>query len=109
MNEMPIAFIIWCLVGCLFIGFGIYALFSSKAIGFWANAPCIKVTDIKRYNKAMAKLFSCYGLIFVLLGLPLLGEQQSPLILVSIIGVMVESISVMAVYTTVIEKKYRAK
>lgn len=43
------------------------------------------------------------------LGLPLLKGQNSPLILLSIIGVMAEAIAAMAVYETVIEKKYRKK
>jgi len=39
----------------------------------------------------------------------LLKGQNSPGILLSILGVMLESIALMIVYTTVVEKKYRKK
>ena len=40
MDEMWIAFGIWAIIGLLFVGVGIYSIFSKKAqpMGFWANA-----------------------------------------------------------------------
>ena len=49
----------------------------------------------------------CYGIIFVVLGMPLLSGQNSPYILLSVLGVMTETIVTMAIYTLVIEKKYK--
>ena len=66
------AFIIWAIVGCAFIGLGISAFFSKKAVGFWANAKPFPVEDIKGYNGAVGKLFILYGVGFIALGLPLL-------------------------------------
>ena len=57
----------------------------------------------------MGKLWCVFGLILIVLGLPLLKKQNSPFILFSILGVMAEAIVTMAVYVTVIEKKYRKK
>ncbi len=102
-------FIVWSTVGCLFIGVGIYSFFTKKAIGFWANAEMFQVTDIKKYNGAVAKLFCIYGIVFIVLGFPLISEQNSAWILLSVIGMMIESITAMIVYTTVIEKKYKKK
>ena len=51
MPGMIIGFIIWSIVGCLFIFLGIHSLFSKKAMGFWANAKMFEVTDIKKYKK----------------------------------------------------------
>lgn len=106
---MDIAFIIWSIGGCVFIGMGIYAIFSKKPMGFWANAEMFELIDMKQYNYAMAKLFCVYGVVFILLGLPMLSEQNSPWILLSVIGLMVESIIAMVVYSLVIEKKYKRK
>ena len=100
-----IGFSIWCIVGCALIGIGIYSAFSKKPMGFWANAKAFEVTDTKKYNRAVAKLFCAYGIGFNLLGIPLLLGQTWALL--SILGVVVETISMMVVYTTVIEKKYR--
>lgn len=104
-----IGFLIWTIMGVMFLAFGIYSLLSKKAVGFWANAKTMDVADVKAYNRAMAKLWFVFGIVFILLGLPLLAGQNSPLVFVSVIGVMLESIVTMAVYTTVIEKKYRKK
>lgn len=90
------------------MGIGVSAFFSKKAVGFWANIEVGKVTDVKKYNKAVGILFIIFGLIFILLGTPMLSEH-SALILFSVIGVMVETIAAMIVYTQVISKKYSAK
>lgn len=104
---MTIGFVIWSALGCVFIGLGIYSLFSKKAIGFWANVKAFEVTDIKKYNAAMAKLFCTFGIVLMVLGVPLLPGQNSAWILLSVAGLMIESIIAMIVYTMVIEKKYR--
>lgn len=106
-------FLIWALVGVLFIGAGLYLLFSGKstAIGFWANADVFPMeeNDVKAYNKAVGKLWLVFGLVFLLLGLPLLAGHHSAWIVITIVGSLLEVIGVMAVYITVIERKYRKK
>lgn len=102
-----IGFIVWAIVSCCLTGIGISAFFRKKEVGFWANAKTVPVKDIKSYNYAIGKLFIVYGVIFMVLGLPLLSTQNSPVILLSILGVMLETIVMMAVYTLRIEKKYR--
>ncbi len=109
MTGAIFGFVIWSLLAVFFIGMGVYACFSKKAVGFWANAQVMEVTDIKRYNAAMAKLFCIYGIVLLILGLPLLAGQNSPWILLSVLGVMFATIIAMIVYTTVIEKKYKKK
>ena len=111
MTEMILSFTIWSIIGLLFIILGIYAFFSKKAqpMGFWANAKMFEVTDVRKYNAAMGKLFIGFGMIFIILGLPLLSEQNSALIILSAFGVMAEVILMMAIYTIVIEKKYKKK
>lgn len=106
-------FIIWTLLGMFFIGEGIYCIKSKKevAIGFWTNGktPQIEEKNIKAYNKTLGKLWCVYGLFFILLGVPLLGNQNSPLIIITSIGSILEVIILIAVYTIKIEGKYRKK
>ena len=109
MDGNSTGFLIWALAGCFLIGLGVSAFFKKKEAGFWANAKTEPVTDVKKYNHAVGKLFVLYGVIFILLGAPLLAGQNSPFILISIFGVMAETILLMAVYTLVIEKKYRRR
>lgn len=109
MNENWIGFAAWCVFGIFMVGMGICALFSKKPVNFWANAKVCEVNHCKRYNCAVAKLFCLYGIVFIALGIPLLAGQNSVWILLSAVGVMIESIMAMAVYTLVIEKKYRKR
>ena len=102
-----IGFGIWCMVGFFFIGLGICSLFSKKAVGFWANAEMFQVTDVKKYNRTMCRLFCIMGVVFIFLGLPLLRKETTLWILLSCVGVMIEVIVSMIIYTTVIEKKYK--
>lgn len=106
-------FIIWALAGILFIVGGIYCINSKKevAFGFWSNSKTapIEVKNVKAYNKALGKLWCAYGFFFILLGLPLLIDENSPLIIIPSIGVIFELIIAMAIYTINIEGKYRKK
>ena len=109
MTGTLLGFGIWCIVGCFFIALGIYSLFAKKAVGFWANVEMGQVTDVKKYNAAMCKLYCIMGVVFIFLGFPLLSEQNSVWILFSVVGVVAEMIAAMVVYTVVIEKKYKKK
>ena len=109
MTGPIMGFVIWCIVSCFFVGLGIFTFFSKKPVGFWANAEMFEVTDVKKYNNAVGKLFCALGIVFVVLGLPLLAGQNSPLVLISVIGVMFAIIITMIIYIMVIEKKYRKK
>lgn len=107
MEGGTIAFIMWCVFGSMFLCLAIYAWFSKKPMGFWANAKVFEVTDVRKYNHAVAKLFGIFGIVLIALGIPLLAGQNSAWALLSVVGVMLESIAAMAVYSLVIEKKYK--
>jgi len=102
-----IGFIVWVAIVCFIMGIGASAFFRKKAVGFWANIQAEPVNDIKKYNYAVGKLFMAYGVVFNILGIPLLSGQNSPLILLSVIGILIETIVTMAIYTLVIARKYR--
>lgn len=102
-------FLIWAILGCCFIGLGVFSFLSKKPVGFWANSKMMEVNDVRRYNRAMGKLWCVFGMVFIILGIPLLEGQDSPLILFSVIGLLWEAIVTMVVYTQIIEKKYRKK
>ena len=106
-----LAFVIWILVSLLFVIIGIYIMKSKKAkpFGFWANAQAPEVTDVDAYNKALGKLWVIFGVGFAVDGLPLLAGQNSPLILISVVGAMFLCIGVMVYYTLVIEAKFKKK
>lgn len=105
-----LAFLIWGIIGAAFTGYGLYALCTKRTLpfGFWANAEMFEVSDVKAYNRAMGKLWCIFGIVFILLGIPLLLGGNSPYIIISILGCPAEAIAAMAVYVTVIEKKYRS-
>ena len=111
MEERLIAFVIWAIMGVLFIAMGIYDLNSKKAkpFGFWANAEVAPIEDAKGYNRALGILWCVYGALFTLIGLPLLDEQYSSLIILSILCAMLISIAAIVVYVVGIEPKYRKK
>lgn len=109
MSGTLIAFLIWSLICVLLAACGIYAFFSKKTVGFWANIKPIQVTDVSKYNRATGRLLFAFGVCLFPLGLPLLTGQNSPWIILSVLGTMIEVIVVMAVYTLAIEAKYQKK
>lgn len=111
MEERLLAFIIWGMMGVLFIVMGIYDLNSKKAkpFGFWANAEVVHIEDARGYNRALGILWCVYGVLFILIGLPLLDGQNSGLIIIPILGAMLISIAAMVAYVVGIEPKYCKK
>ncbi len=107
MTEQWMGFIIWSLVGSMFIILGVCSVFSKTPAGFWANVKTVEVTDIRKYNCACAKLFCAFGIVMILGGVPILWG--GPWIVVSLVGIMAEVIAAMAVYILVIEKRYRKR
>ena len=106
MKENIFFFLLLCIWGVLYICLAIYIWFSKKAIGFWGNRKMFEVTDIRKYNHAMSKLYVAHGIVFILLGLPLL-TGHSGWILLSIAGVVMETIVLIVVYSLAIRKKYK--
>lgn len=110
MEGKTMAFIIWASIAVFFIGMGIYDLTSKKAkpFGFWANAEVGTIEDVKGYNRALGILWCVYGVLFVLIGLPLLFGS-SDMMIIPILGIMFISIGAMVTYVVYIEPKYRKK
>lgn len=104
-----IAFIMWLIFGIAFVILGIYVYNSKRtaAFGFWANTKVPPIKDVKAYNRALGKLWIVFGIVFAMLGFPLIAGQNSPLVILTIIGVMFEVIITMVVYTIRIEGRYR--
>ena len=103
-----IGFILWLAAGALFIGIGLKCFKSKEPSGFWANAETAPIEDIPSYNRAMGKLWCAFGVGLMILGLPMLVGNRV-WILVSCVGVMLETILVMMIYVLKIEGKYRKK
>ena len=109
MEDRIVGFLLWIAVGLLFIGLGMAAHFAKKEVGFWSNVRPRPMEDVKGYNRAVGKLFIVYGLVAMVLGLPILFGQNSGGAVISILGIMLETIVAMAVYTISIQNKYEKK
>lgn len=70
------------------------------------KSELLRYLNERKYNHAMSKLYVVNGMVFILLGLPLLAGH-SKWILLSVAGVVVESIVFIVVYSLVIRKKYK--
>lgn len=111
MTEGVLAFVLWILVSLIFVVIGIYDLRAKEVVGFWSNGkkPSVEKENLKAYNRAVGILWIAYAVILMLLGLPLLAGDNSPLIVITLLGTMAEVVLLMAVYVIVIEKKYCKK
>lgn len=102
-----IGFIIWLICCFIFVHIGIFSLKADKPVGFFAQSEPPKVKDVKAYNKAVAKIWFFFAAGMLILGLPLIiGGQNSPLIIISIIGTMFLAIGICVIYIFV-ENKYK--
>lgn len=105
MTESMIGFAIWETCAVLFVGIGIACFVAKKPVGFFANVKPPQIRDVRAYNRAVGKLWLVFDAVFALLGISLLWPD-SPLILLSIVGLMWAIILMILVYLR-IEQKYK--
>lgn len=104
---MIIAFVIWSVAALLFFGISISVRKSKEAVGFFTFAKPPEVTDVRRYNHSVSMLWIVAAVIFEIIGIPFLFiEQNSPMFIFEILGVIVWAIGIMLGYLK-IEAKYR--
>ena len=104
---MMIGFVIWSVVALIFVYIGISSRKEKKTVGFFTFTKPPIVEDVQSYNKAVANIWFVSAVIFELVGLPLMFlEQNSPLIILIILGVIVWVIGIIVAYLK-IEAKYK--
>lgn len=104
---MLIAFIIWSIVAVLFLVIGIVGRKSNEAVGFFTFVNPPEVIDVNKYNHAVSVLWIMAAVVLELIGVPLLFlEQNSPMFILMIFGVVVLIIGMMIAYLR-IESKYK--
>ena len=69
---MIVGFAVWSSVSLLLVGIGIWAWRSEKAVGFYTGVKPPEVTDVRKYNRSVGKLWFAYAVLFELLYVPLL-------------------------------------
>ena len=101
------AYIIWCICAAGLAVLGILSMRSEKPAGFFANvAAPEKVSDVRKYNRAVGRLLIGYAAVLVLTGLPLLSPKPGALIIVVMLGTVFGMLGMMLIYTLVITPKY---
>ena len=102
---MIIGLIIWSSVTLLIIGIGIWSWNAKKPAGFYAGVEPPKVKDVQKYNHAVAILWFVYAILFELLGFPFLVEKQnSPMFVLTILGVVAITIGLLVVYNRILAR-----
>ncbi|MCM1496324.1 MAG: hypothetical protein NC089_11075 [Bacteroides sp.] len=102
-----VAFIIWSLVGILFIGLGICDFHAKQVVGFWSIIPAPEIPEIedkKHFNRAVGWMWVIFGVLMIVLGIPLLSGQNSPYVFLSVAGIIIEIIAIMIIYTRLVIK-----
>lgn len=104
---MIIGFIIWTLVSLVMLGIGIWSYNSKESVGFFTGVKPPKVTDVKKYNHAVAFLWFAYAFVLECLGIPFLFlEQNSAGFIPVVIGAVAASLA-LAIGFFFVEKKYK--
>lgn len=106
---MIIGFVIWSFCAVLFFIVGVVDLKSEKPVGFFTGVKPPEITDVKKYNKAVALLWFITGVIFELIGVPFLYLKQNSSAFVFMMLVTVALVIVMMVIYLSILRKYEEK
>lgn len=104
---MLVGFIIWTLITLVFVYIGITIRNSNIPVNLFTFGDIPKVNDIKGYNKAVSNLWLVFTVLFEVVGVSLLFvKQNSPFVILIVLGVVLLVIGMMMIYTK-IESKYK--
>lgn len=104
---MLVGFIIWTLITLVFVYIGITIRNSNIPVNLFTFDDIPKENDIKGYNKAVSNLWLVFTVLFEVVGVSLLFiKQNSPLVILIVLGVVFLVIGMMVTYTK-IESKYK--
>ena len=104
---MIMGFIIWTLIAVSFLVIGFLTMKSKSPVGFYTFVNAPKVKNMKEYNKAVAKLWIVSAIVFEVIGIPILFiEQNSPVAIILVFGVLIWVFGLILVYSC-IESKYK--
>lgn len=104
---MIIGFVVWSVIALLFLGIGISGLKSKEATVFFTFIKAPIVNDVGKYNRAVSILWFVGAVLLEIIGMPLLFfEQNSPIFIFVIFGVIVLVIGMIIGYVKV-ENKYQ--
>ena len=99
-------FIIWTIISIVFVYIGITTRKSNKPVNLFTFSDVPKVNDVKGYNRAVSNLWLVFTVLFEMIGISLLFiKQNSPFVILIVLGVVFLVIGMMIVYTK-IESKY---
>ena len=66
------AFAVWTLVFFAVCGIAVWCFSSDRPVHFFTGSAAPELKDVKKFNKAVGKLWLIYALVLELLGLPFL-------------------------------------
>ena len=102
---MVIAFVIWSVIACVFIGTSIWAWNAKEAVGFFAGVKPPEVKDVKKYNHSVSMLWLAYAVLMEGLGVPFLFlKQNSAGFVIPYLGIVVITIGLVVVYNIILSK-----
>lgn len=100
-------FIIWTIISIVFVYIGITTRRSSIQVNLFTFSDVPKVNDVKGYNRAVSNLWLVFTVLFEMIGISLLFvKQNSPFVVLIVLGVVFLVIGMMVAYIK-IESKYR--
>lgn len=100
-------FILWTIISIVFVYIGITTRRSSIPVNLFTFGDVPKVNDVKGYNRAVSNLWLVFTVLFEMIGISLLFiKQNSPFVVLIVLGVMFLVIGMMVAYIK-IESKYR--
>lgn len=101
------AFIIWTIISIVFVYIGITTRRSNIPVNLFTFSDVPKVNDVKGYNRAVSNLWLVFTVLFEMIGISLLFiKQNSPFVVLIVLGVVFLVIGMMVAYIK-IESKYR--
>ena len=100
-------FIIWTIISIVFVYIGITTRKSSIPVNLFTFSDVPKVNDVKGYNRTVSNLWLVFTVLFEMIGISLLFiKQNSPFVVLIVLGVVFLVIGMMVAYIK-IESKYR--
>ena len=107
---MNFGFLVFLGCAAVFYALSVNAMISKLPVGIWSHEKeRPKVSDVKAYNHAVARMFAAYASLLILASLPILFKMGEVWVLmISVLGIISITLGLL-VAAVRIDQKYRRR
>ena len=102
--------VIWTAVALIIAAVAVVTRRARKPVSFFSGVSAPQVRDVRAYNRAVARLWGGYAVVFEALGVPLLFRDRSKaLMAIPLLGIPLSALALVIAYHAILRRMQKPR